>query len=239
MPLSSSSLSPHAPDVPAAGVDMAVALLLPLLLAATGGDATDARALALRSLQDYRPQTVQELAIAAEAIGHGLKSLTLLAQSADPGLIPQKADIAVRRACSLSRAGHQAQRRLEALQRARRSAAPDEHTQAVVAAHSQAVQPDEIAPPVLEPQPAAETEPVPLTALPTDVAEAEATLASAEKLLGLMKARVKGALPPHSKAVQRIQDQQRVVETARLRLRLARKTEADAAQPWQAPDLAA
>jgi hypothetical protein len=121
------SISPSlSPNLPTAAIDMAITLLLPLLVAALGGDATAARALALQCLADYRPDTVQELAIAAEAIGHGLKGLSLLAQSADPDADPRKSDIAVRRACSLSRAGHQAQRRLEALQLARRSATPAE-----------------------------------------------------------------------------------------------------------------
>ncbi len=232
------SISPSlSPNLPTAAIDMAVTLLLPLLVAALGGDAPAARALALQCLADYRPDTVQELAIAAEAIGHGLKGLSLLAQSADPDADPRKSDIAVRRACSLSRAGHQAQRRLEALQLARRSATPAE--QQPEPAPRPGTQAFDVEPVTAETQSITPTAPTSESSAPTDVAQAEATLRSAEKLLGLMKTHVKGALPPHSKAAQQIQDQQRAFETARLRLQLARKTEADAARQLRVSDLAA
>jgi outer membrane protein TolC len=64
-----------------------------------------------------------------------------------------------------------------------------------------------------------------------DIATAEAKLASATKLLNLMKAHHKGAPPPHSSAAQQIQAQQRVVETARLKLEQARRLQPASVHP--------
>jgi len=121
-------------------------------------------------------------------------------------------------ACTLSRSGHLAQRRLDELQRPRKTARQPE---AIPEATAPRTELPEIVSPRADPAP---SEPV---------AQAEAALRSAEKLLVLMRAHHKGAPPPHSPAAQQIQAQQRAVETARLKLQQARQ----AAGPAQAEPL--
>jgi len=201
------------PNLPQAAVDMVVALLLPLILPGLNGDIPAARALALHMLSEYHPQSVLELRFAGEAIGFSLKSLASLARSAEPGISPETLDNALKWACSLSRSGHQAQRRLNDLQRPPRGKRQAEPAQ-------------EAAPAV---EAAAETPPATQAAdAGLDAALAEATFETALKVLNLMKAQYKGAPPPHSQAAQQIQAQQRVVETARLKLQQARNRQAQA-----------
>jgi hypothetical protein len=146
----------------------------------------------------------------------------MLAQSAEPGIRLDKLEMSLKWACSLSRSGHQAQRRLNELQRTPRAGRrEDPPEQAAPAATPAYPTPASVAEP--EPPPAAETAP------PSDLAQAEAKLRSAVKLLNLMQGQHKGAPPPHSQAAQQIQAQQRSVETARLTLQQARQ--ADQAQP--------
>ena len=211
------------PDsIPQAAINLVLSFLLPLILPSTGGDTQAARDLALCMLAEHTPQTARELRLAAETIGYSLRGLTLLANSAEPGIAADKHDTALKWACSLSRSGHQAQRRLDQLQRPATRPAPRRTTGA----------PQDIAPPQETAAP-----PPPQTApdQPPTVAQAEAALQSAEKLLSLMKAHHKGAPPPHSPVAQQIQAQQRLVDTARLKLQHARRQPpVPATQPLQA-----
>jgi hypothetical protein len=219
------TLSSNVPfgNLPAAALDVAISFLLPLILPALGQDATAARTLALHMLGEYDPQSVRELRLAAEAIGFSLKSLTVLGESAEPDMKPEQRDGALKWACSLNRSSHQAHRRLLELQRAGRTApVPEPALPEPIA--------EEVASPATAPQPEADN-------AASGIAAAEATLASATKLLNLMKAHYKGAPPPHSSAAQQIQAQQRVVETARLKLQQARR--AQAATPQLVPEQAA
>lgn len=109
-----------AASIPAAIVDLFVGFLLPLLLPASGGDPGTARATALHLLAELRPQSGRELKLAAESVGLGLKGLAMLAKSAESGASAEAQADAVKWACSLSRGSHQAQRRLDELQRPRR-----------------------------------------------------------------------------------------------------------------------
>ena len=111
----------HLDQLPAVAVDFAVALLLPLILPFLTGDPTAADALARRWLGAYHPVTERELQFVGEAVGYNLKGLTLLAASAAPDLTAEATDTLLRRACSLSRLGHQAQRRLDELRGVRRT----------------------------------------------------------------------------------------------------------------------
>jgi hypothetical protein len=199
-------------NLPTAALDLALSFLLPLILPTLNNDTTAARALALHMLGEYDPKSVRELRLAAEAIGFSLKSLTVLAESADPNIKPDKLDVTLKWASSLSRSSHQAQRRLTEFQRAARTT-PEP-------AHAEPTQPEQPAPATSAPEPEA-----------PDIATAEAKLASATKLLNLMKAHHKGAPPPHSSAAQQIQAQQRVVETARLKLEQARRLQAASVHP--------
>jgi hypothetical protein len=204
-------------SIPQAAIDLVLSLLLPLILPSTGGDTQATRALALQLLADHNPQTARELRLAAETIGYSLRGLTMLADSAEPGITAEKRDTSGKWACGLSRSGHQAQRRLDELQRPAHRAAPRGLPVA------EAIPPQNTAPtrPLQEtvaPPPQATAPDQPLT-----VEQAEAALKSAEKLLILMKAHHKGAPPPHSHAAQQIQAQQRLVDTARLKLQHTRR----------------
>jgi hypothetical protein len=90
-------------------------------------------------------------------------------------------------------------------------------------------------PPLLpaEPAPAADAASQDTTgaappAQPPAVAQAEAALRRAQKLLDLMLAHHKGAPPPHTKAAQDIRQQRHVVDAARMALAQARRREAAA-----------
>ena len=212
-------------SLPASAVNMVIGMLLPLILPGVDGDVQEARDLALHLLWEYQPQTGRELQLAGEAVGCSLRGLAMLAQSAEPGIRSDKLEMSLKWACSLSRSGHQAQRRLNELQRTARAGRREDPApapeQAAPTATPAYPTPESVAEP--EPPPAAETAP------PSDLAQAEAKLRSAVKLLNLMQGQHKGAPEPHSQAAQQIQAQQRSVETARLTLQQARQ--ADQAQP--------
>ncbi len=212
-------------DLPAAALDFVIAFLLPLILPRNGGDAQAARTLALQMLEDHHPQTVRELRLAGEAVAFSLKSLTMLAESAEPNIAAEKLESSMKWACGLSRSGHLAQRRLDELQRLRKTGG----------------RPAEIPKPTplrtMIPEAGPDTAPPPTEpAAPQNVAQVEAALRSAEKLLALMKVHHKGAPPPHSQAAQQIQAQQRLVDTARMKLQQARRREAEiVSSPEPAP----
>ena len=77
-------------SLPASAVNMVIGMLLPLILPSVGGDAQQARDLALFLLSEYQPQTGRELQLAGEAIGCSLRGLAMLAQSAEPGIRSDK-----------------------------------------------------------------------------------------------------------------------------------------------------
>jgi hypothetical protein len=213
--------------LPAAAVDVAIALLLPLLLPFLGGDVAAAQGLARQMLFAYGPDTERELQLAGEAAAYHLKGLTLLSKSAGPDLATAAMDGMLRRACGLTRLGHQAQHRLDQLRGLRRLA-----VRAASAGEAPGAVPEADA---AAPRQSADMAPVPVapaqTNLPPDeVVEAAAVLASAEATLTLMKGRWKGAPPSHSPAGQQIKQQQRVVELARMKLGQARRR-AEATQP--------
>jgi hypothetical protein len=220
-------------------LEMFVSFLLPLLLPAAGGDHAAARAAALELLAEYHPRTARELDLAAEAVANSLKSLTMLAQSAEPGLSQAALNDTLKWATSLSREGHRAQRRLDQMQRARRAAAKGELAAQIESASL--VEPaallETVAIPAVADLPqiapdatltdVTQTEATPVDPAQPEPAPAETALARAEKLLALMKAHHKGAPAPHTKAAQQIRDQQRVVDAARLTLAQARRRQAE------------
>jgi hypothetical protein len=228
-----------ATSIPEAVVNLVVGFLLPLLLPTVGGDRQAASVLALDLLASYNPQGPRELSLAGEAIAHSLKALALLARSAEPDIAAEKLENSLKWACSLSRSSHQAQRRLDALQRARqqtlKAAAEAEAIETApttidaappkpVAGPRElaAASPESVSAPIIAiPRAADETAP------PPDLAQAQAALFLAEQQLVLMKARWKGAPQPHTQAGQQIQAQQRIVNTARLQLEQARRNQAE------------
>ncbi len=265
------------PDLPSSAIETVIAFLLPLILPTLNNQTPAATALALHMLGDYNPQSTRELRLAAEAIGYSLKGLTVLAESAEPGITAEKRDADIKWACSLTRSGHQSERRLAEAQRAAQATLPGQPgqttatnpaqvtptnpaqatstnpadaasnpAQATATKAAQAISTKPAALATLPPQPAAHApaspeppaQPLPDETAPGDVPTAEAALAKATKLLNLMQAHHKGAPPPHSSAAQQIQAQQRVVETARLKLEQARRrqqaTEAPQPEPAQA-----
>ncbi|MFO1027607.1 MAG: hypothetical protein U1E70_20710 [Acetobacteraceae bacterium] len=230
-----------ATSLPASAIDMVVGFLLPLILPATGGDIAAATALALDRLAEYRPRTARELDLAGEALGYSLKARAMLAQSAGADLPADKVDNALKWACSLSRASHQAQRRLDLLQRAPRALSPDDATAGTPAeevpasapAPLQASPPAEVTTAV--PASPAASAPAPASCAPASaVAEAEAAYALAAARLEVLQSHYKGAPPPHTKAAQQIQAQQRLVNAARMKVQAARRHAGEAASPLAA-----
>ena len=216
------------PNLPASAIETVLAFLLPLILPTINNDTAAATALAIHMLRDYDPRTARELRLAAEAIGYSLKGLTVLAESAEPGIKAEKREADIKWACSLTRSGHQSERRLSQAQRAARATLPDQS--APVAVNESQATTGEPAAPASEPP----AQHQPNDTQPQDVPTAEAALAKATKLLNLMKAHHKGAPPPHSQAAQQIQAQQRIVDTARLKLEQARRQQSAAAQAERA-----
>jgi hypothetical protein len=281
--------------IPAGAVDLAVALLLPLILPGLGCDTRAAAALVLQLLAEYEPHTARELRLATEAIGFSIKGAATLAESAEAGIAREKREASIKWACSLTRSGHQAQRRLMELQRAPRmvdrtvplteigqtaAISPTESaarapTPAAAGAkdaglpaagnaaqgmnaalpkrpnaslpnvalanaassdatHLDTAQPAQVIPTTRVAETSTQPDPA-----PADVAQAEATYNVAVDLLNLMKARHKGAPPGHSQAAQQIQAQQRIADVARMKLRDARRRQAQFPSPPQAEALAA
>ncbi|MBS0641085.1 MAG: hypothetical protein U1E70_20955 [Acetobacteraceae bacterium] len=223
----------HTTDLPQAAIDFVIGLLLPILLPALAGDAETARAIATRTLAEYEPRSMRELQLAGEAAGFSLKTLVLLAQSSDPAMPAERQEGLMKLATALSRSGQSAQRKLELLRRARRAASANEPapdaTPSPVEMRVDAAADLEIAESYVQPpeQPAdAPAEPAPSP----DLAQAELAYHAAAAQLTLMKARFKGAPPPHSQAAQQIKAQQRIVDMARLKLDQARRRPVPAVQ---------
>jgi hypothetical protein len=98
--------------------------LAALFLTGAAGDMTAARHAAAQMLGAYRPETEDELRLAANIIGFSFQSLEALSQAAAPDL-PITRILRLRgSAVSLSRESREAERRLDQLQKARRQGVP-------------------------------------------------------------------------------------------------------------------
>ena len=194
-------------NLPQRAIELVVTLLLPILLPHTGNDVDAATNLALDMLAEYNPTSIQELRAAGKIIGLSLECLQSLAEAAEPGLSPARVATLRRSACTLSRAEQQAEKALKEVRNNR----PAE-------------------------QPRAPQEPAQINDEPTvpGTDSEEKAYNSAVKLLSLMKAHHKGAPPPHSQAAQQIQAQQRVVDTARMKLEQTRRQQQAAAAVQEA-----
>ncbi|MFL5286296.1 MAG: hypothetical protein ACJ8AW_36305 [Rhodopila sp.] len=221
-------------------LDLILGALLPLLLPAMSRLRRD---IALELLAAHGPQTTKELRFPAEAIAYSLRGLELLGQSNAAGASLDQRITAVTWACRLDRAGHQAQKRLDELQRARRQQRrgmpASEPAAFEPAAPESAASVPEMARRATEMGTAANVaakatvaseKAASAAAQVPDVAQTEAALRTAEKLLGLMKSHWKGAPPPHTQAAQQIQTQERAVNLARMTLAQARRREAGTAK---------
>jgi hypothetical protein len=93
--------------------------LAALFLTGAGGDITAARQAALQMLGAYRPETEDELLLAANIIGFGLHALEALGQASTPDLSLTRVLRLRGSAVSLSREAAKAQRRLDQPQKAR------------------------------------------------------------------------------------------------------------------------
>ncbi len=222
--------------IPAALVEFVVGFVTPMLMRGPEAEPRAARAMALRLLADYNPRTGRELRLAGEAILFGLEGLAVLGSSGINASNQEERFGAAKWACSLARMGHQAQKRLDALRQdppVREPSAED----AGAAPEAAGMPPEPVAadaapPPgnAGAPEDGGGSRPTATgTAGLPGIADAEAKLKSAEKLLNLMKAYHKGAPPPHSEAAQDIAAQQRVVDLARMTLAQARRRAQSAA----------
>lgn len=222
----------HATDLPQAAIDFVIGLLLPILLPALAGDTETARAIAVRTVAEYEPRSMRELHLAGEAAGFSLKTLVLLAQSSDPAVPAERQEALMKLATALSRSGQSAQRKLELLRRARRTASAEEPapeaTLSPVEMRVDAADDMEIA--ASDVQPPEQSAGAPAGPAPSpDLAQAEPAYHAAAAQLTLMRARFKGAPPPHSQSAQQIKAQQRIVDMARLKLEQARRRSVHAA----------
>jgi hypothetical protein len=108
----------------AAILDTILGRLALLFLSGAAGDLTAARNAAAQMLAAYHPQTEDELRLAAEIAGFSFHALEALGQAAGPDM-PLTRILRLRgSAVSLSRESHKAQRRLDQLQKIRRTGSP-------------------------------------------------------------------------------------------------------------------
>jgi hypothetical protein len=115
---------PFATTLPAAIVQTILARLAALFLTGADGDMTAAREAATQMLGVYRPETEDELRLAANIIGFSFQALEALGQAATPDM-PVTRILRLRgSAVSLSRESREAERRLDQLQKARRQGVP-------------------------------------------------------------------------------------------------------------------
>ena len=125
-------------------LDTVLGHLALIFLAATGGDLKAARDAANQMLAAYHPQTPAELNLAAAIISFSAQALEALGQSAAPDL-PLTRVLRLRgSAVSLSREAHKAQRKLDQLQKARRTVAEVQPAQSMPV---QALDPEPTPPP--------------------------------------------------------------------------------------------
>jgi hypothetical protein len=110
----------------AAVLDRIFALLAPLFLSATGGDAEAARNAASALLASYEPRTNRELRFAALAIAFSFGALDALSRSADPELTLNQVLRLRGNANALNRAAQQNETRLEKRSQQPETAAAEE-----------------------------------------------------------------------------------------------------------------
>ena len=104
-------------------LDTVLGRLALLFLAGAGDDMTVARHAAGRLLIAYKVETEEELSLAAEIISFSYHALAALCQAMEPDLSLNKVIRLRGSAVSLSREAHRNQRKLDQLQRDRRTAA--------------------------------------------------------------------------------------------------------------------
>jgi hypothetical protein len=129
-PMSSPSAmsSSFSATLPAAVLDTILARLALLFLAGAGHDMAAARLAALQMLTVYHPETEDEFRLAAAIVSFSFHALEALSQAATPDM-PLTRILRLRSsAVSLSRESHKAERRLDQLQKARRTGAPSQPT---------------------------------------------------------------------------------------------------------------
>ena len=105
---------------PAAVLETILIRLVPLFLTGAKGDITAARQAATQTPGSYRPETEDELRLAANVIAFSLHALEALGEAADPDLSMTRVLRLRGNAVSLSRESMKAQRRLDQLQQAPR-----------------------------------------------------------------------------------------------------------------------
>ena len=115
-----------AASIPVPVVEMVLALLVPLLLPFLDNDLPRARATAWQMLDDYQANTCEEFRLSGEIIGFSLQVMQALADAAQPGLSLHMLARFRSAAVSLRRSEATAQRKLDALQKARLACAKDE-----------------------------------------------------------------------------------------------------------------
>jgi hypothetical protein len=121
---------PFATTLPAAIVQTIITRLATLFLTGAAGDMTAARQAATQMLGVYRPETEDELRLAANIIGFSFQALEALGQAATPDM-PVTRILRLRSsAVSLSRESREAERRLDQLQKARRQGVPTQQAEA-------------------------------------------------------------------------------------------------------------
>jgi hypothetical protein len=112
--------------LPAAILDTILGRLSLLFLSGAGGDTAAARLAARQMLAIYQPETEDEFRLAAQIVSFSFHALEALSQAASPDM-PLTRILRLRSsAVSLSRESHKAQRRLDQLQKARRTGAPSQ-----------------------------------------------------------------------------------------------------------------
>jgi hypothetical protein len=113
-----------AKTLPAAVLETILSHLAALFLTGAGGDMTAAHQAAAQTLSAYRPETEDELRLAANVISFSFQALEALGQAATPDM-PLTRTLRLRgSAVSLSRESHKAERRLDKLQTASRAGIP-------------------------------------------------------------------------------------------------------------------
>jgi hypothetical protein len=118
------SAMPFATTLPAAILQTILTRLAALFLTGAAGDMTAARHAVAQMLGAYRPETEDELRLAANIVGFSFQALEALSQAATPDM-PLTRILRLRgSAVSLSRESAKAERRLDQVQKARREGIP-------------------------------------------------------------------------------------------------------------------
>jgi hypothetical protein len=143
-----------AKTLPAIILETILGRLAALFLSGAGGDLTAARQAAAEMLATYRPETAEELRLAAQLVSFSFHALDALSQAAAPDLLLNRILRLRGNAVSLNRESDKARRRLEHIQQTRREAAPAQLT-----------------PEPVQPDPTPETAPSPIPNAPVIAAK--------------------------------------------------------------------